>query len=316
MTGTARSLTLPLLFALVGHLPVLADDGPPTRVLVDELRERSDSNSGKDEGEGPYYLWLSINRLARERAAWRFGEDAARDTTLGWLEVLEELWQQDQEGSGAFIVSIQPGAAASHGLRDGQLVPADTHAEICNAAGINPPDSVLPNPPSSTFDRHAQEARGALLGRVREIHHGLHAIEPALLLDLDVEEALFPSDHSQHPFVVVTTGGYVHDGTVYCSTRYMAGWQPSVGDRLIFMPVSGPWDKNGKIMLVLDPGEVFLVEEPDRSGVSNVTPLDSGRTSVPATLVDFRRRLLSVRAGIRAAPEPEPEAGPENDVRR
>lgn len=297
----ACHISLPIVVALVSSSLVLGSNGFPTAVLLDDLRE----HQGPDAGmyDDAHYVWLSVEQLARERDEWRYGLNPVQDNVLVALEVLEELGREEDDGS-LLGAMVQPGAAKQYGLRNGQTIPTAKIAEICNTADFDASVDVFLSKPPDRFDLHAQEARGAILGRVLRIAHGFTAMIPALLLEFDIEETLFVSDYSLHPHVVVAAGGYVHDGTVYCSVPTMMGWHPEVGDRLIFMPVTGPWDKDGQVMTVVDPSEVYLVGEPDESGVSEVKALRSGRSSVPSTLVDFRHRLWSIRDQARHSRAP------------
>lgn len=287
---------LPLILALASGSLALGSDEIPRRVLVDESWY-----DGRHDGlfEEAYYLWLHVEQLARERAEWRLGLEVEQDVVLTALEILAEL-AQDADDESFVTALIQPGAAKAYGLRNDQRIPPERFADICNEDGFDPSvDAPLSQPPER-FDRHVEEARGAVLGRVTRIEHGFSGPAPSLLLKLDVEDTLIPSDYSQHPYIAVATAGYVHEGTVYCSPPGMRGWLPAIGDRLIAMPVTGPWDKDGKIMPIVDPVEVFLVGEPDSSGVSEVKPLFK-RKSVPRTLLDFRHTLWDVLDRAEAA---------------
>lgn len=286
-----RYLPLQIVAMLMTSSLVFGSDELPSLVLIDKLEPDQSRHSGLYDDA--YYLWLSVEQLARENAEWRSGIEDEQDAMFVTLESFKEFGLED-DGS-LLAAVIQPGGAKRHGLKDGERIPTEKFAEICNAADFDPSEDVLLDRPPRHFGRHAKEARGGIVGRVLRIAHGFTAMLPALLLELDIEETLFMSDYSIHPYVVVLTSGYVHNGTVYCSMSEMAGWQPAVGDRLVFMPVTGPWDKDGQIMPVVDPTEVFLVEEPDGSGVSEVKPLGLKRSSVPKTLVDFRRRLWNIR---------------------
>ncbi len=268
------------------------NDELPRLVLVDRLEAEGRQSGLYDDA---HYVWLSVAQLARERAEWRRGLEHKMDNTLAALEMFREF---GLEGDGSSLAAvIQAGAAKEHGLRNGERIPTEKFAEICNAADFDLSDDALLDRPPSRFGRHARQARGAVLGRVLHIEHGFTALLPALLLELDVEETLFVSEYSFHPYIVVATSGYAHDGAVYCSMAGMGGWLPAVGDRLIAMPVTGPWDAEGLVMPIVDPIEIFLVGEPDEVGSSEVTPL-SKRSSVPKTLLDFRRRLWDARDEI------------------
>lgn len=280
---------LPVILALSSGSLALGSDAIPRRALVDESWY-----DGRHAGlfEDAYYLWLHVEELARERAEWRPGISDEQDVALSVLETFAEF-AQDEDDDLYLDALIQPGAATAHGLRNGQRIPPERFAEVCKAAGFDPSLDALLDQPPERFERHVEEARGAVLGRVTRIEHGFTGPMPSLLLKLDVEDTLIPSDYSQHPYLVVATSGYVHDDTVYCSHPGMGRWLPAKGDRLIAMPVTGPWDKDGEIMPIVDPVEVFLVGEPDSAGVSQVKPLFK-RKSVPGTLLDFRHQLWNV----------------------
>ena len=285
-----RALFLPVVIALTTAPLLYGGDEIPRLVLVD-----GSEYEGRHEGlyEDAYYLWLHVDELASERAEWRLGLDNEQDVMLSSLEILAEFGL-DSEDRSFLAALIQPGAAREHRLRSGQRIPPERFSNICNAASFDPSQDAWLDKPPRHFVRHAEEARGAVLGRVIRIAHGFSGSSPSLLLELDVEETLIVSDYSLHPYLVVATSGYVHDGTVYCSPPVLGGWLPAVGDRLVAMPVTGPWDGDGQVMPIVDPIEVFLVGEPDKVGVSEVRPL-SKRSSVPKTLLDFRRRLWDIR---------------------
>ncbi len=282
-----RTFSLFVLMVAAGSL-ASANDDVPWRVLLEEPE-----HVGRHEGlfEEAYYLWLHVEQLRRERTEWRLGLYDAQDVTLLVWETLAEFAQDDDE---SFLNGlIQPSAAPVYDLQNGQRIPADRHAEICRAADFDPSvDGRLGQPPEG-FEQHVAEARGVVLGRVSRIEHGFSGMTPSLLLELDVEDTLIASDYSPNPYLVVATSGYVHEDTVYCSWPGMEGWEPAVDDRLIAMPVTGPWDKDGEIMPIVDPVEIFLVGEPDSTGVSKVTPLLE-RDSVPGTLLEFRHRVWNV----------------------
>lgn len=216
--------------------------------------------------------------------------------TLTAMEILAEFARdEDSLDEDSFLAGlIQPGSAKAYGLKNGQRIPPARFAEICKAASFARSVNALLDQPPERFDGHIEEARGAVLGRVTRIEHGFFGPIASLLLELDVEDTLIPSDYSPHPYLVVATSGYVHEDTVYCSWPAMRGWLPAVSQRLIAMPVTGPWEKDGEIMPIVDPVELFLVGEPDNAGVSGVTPL-LARKSVPGTLLEFRHRLWEAR---------------------
>lgn len=288
-----RGLCLPIVIALMTASLLYGGDEIPKLVLVDESEYQ-----GRHEGlyDDAYYLWLHVEQLARERAEWRLGLNDEQDVMLSSLEILAEFGL-DEEDKSFLAATIQPGAAREHGLRNGQRIPSERFSNICHAADFDPSEDAWIDEPPMDFVRHAQEARGAVLGRVTRLAHGFSGSSPSLLLELDVEETLIVSDYSLHPYLVVATSGYVHDETVYCSPPVMGGWLPAVGDRLVAMPLTGPWDADGSVMPLVDPVEIFLVGEPDKVGVSQVTPL-STRSSVPKTLLDFRRRLWDIRDDV------------------
>lgn len=280
---------LPIILALASGSLALGSDEIPRRVLVDESWY-----DGRHAGlfEDAYYLWLNVEELANERAKWRPGISDEQDVVLAVLETFAEF-ALDEDDDSFFDALIQPGAAQEYGLRNGQRIPREKFADLCKTARFDPTEDAPLDQPPQRFDRHVEEARGAILGRVTRIEHGFSGPIPSLLLRLDVEETLIPSDYSQHPYLVVATSGYVHNDTVYCSYPGMGGWLPATGDRLIAMPVTGPWEKDGEIMPIFDPVEVFLVSEPNRAGVSEVKPLLK-RKAVPRTLLDFRHELWNV----------------------
>ncbi len=249
--------------------------------------------------DGYYYLWLHIDQLARERANWRVGLDDEQDAALSLLEIFAGFAQDPLDEDSYLSTTVQPEAAEAYGLQNGERIPAERLAEICRAADFERGVDALLDQPPQRLARHVEEARGAVLGRITRIEHGLLGPLPSLLLELDVEDTLIFSDYSQHPYLVVPTGGYVHDDTVYCSWPGMEHWLPTVGQRLIAMPVTGPWDKDGDIMPIFDPVEIFLVGESNDQGVSKVAPLLE-RESVPKTLLEFRHRLWDVRDKIAA----------------
>ncbi len=284
---------LPIVLALSSGSLASGNDEIPRRVLVDDSEY-----VGRHEGlfEDVYYLWLHVEELERERAEWRLGFDDAQDATLLAMETFAEF-AQDEDDESFLAALIQPGAAPAHGLRDGQRIPPEEFANVCRTASFDPSEDAVLDQPPVRFARHVEQALGAVLGRVTRIEHGFSGPVPSLLLELDVEDTLIPSDYSPHAYLVVATSGYVHQETVFCSWPGMKGWLPTVGERLIAMPVTGPWEKDGEIIPIFDPVEIFLVGEPDSAGVSAVTPLLE-RTSVPRTLLDFRRRLWDIHDGI------------------
>ncbi len=206
-------------------------DGPQPQLYIGPHLEHEDAWP-------PSYLWLSVDRLQRERRDWNSASD-----TSNWLFSMLKL---SAIGPAQPDDVLKPQAAKKLGIKNGQRVPAGRMKDVCPGDFWEGEADTLVEAPPKTFGEHVRQAQGGVVGRVTRIEHGFTGFVPALLLVLDVEDSLFVSDFSLSPHVVLPVGGYAHEGDVYCaSAKMLNSYIPDEGDRIIVMPLSGPWDRKG-----------------------------------------------------------------------
>ena len=303
--GAVRGSRLTAVVVALGPvIGVPANGGEiPDRILV--------KNAYPDDkwSEDGTLLWIKAERLSREipatfRDAASMNLDALADEAFDAIfqassdEPLNEqffwLWLSREAARDRY------GSAQSLGLEDGQLLRDN---EVCEA----------PTPESenrsraysnrrevpASFPAQVEQARASVVGRVTDIVPGFH-VGPVLMLELEVEESLVPSQFSSQPLVLLPIGSFVAEDTVYCSNpRTFSGYFPQPNDRMIVMPSSGPWDENESVILLTRHHELFIVGSPDELGVQQVLPLvEAADGSTPTTLQRFREAVWEIRGRL------------------
>lgn len=289
-----RLSQLGAVLALTAVLPsgfVTADE-VPDRVLVQPKARTGFA-------ESVHYLWLGAERLDDELGL--IPEDALaladhlQDSADPVLPTIDS-WDQEQAILQMKMfqgLNLHPPVGDAE-LRDGLRLDRAGVDRFCERTELH---TLRLSTVRREFEGQILEAKGGVVGRIVGIRHGFSfELHPAVLLVLDVEETLIFGEFSMSPYVILLSGAFVHADRVFCPLYTINDFFPEIGHRLVVLPSAGPMDEEGRFMLVTSPDELFLIEEPDRSGVQRVTPLGDSKRTVPSNLIDFRRSVERWRA--------------------
>lgn len=257
--------------------------------------------------EDVYYLWLGAERLDDELGL--IPEDALaladhpRDSAEPLLPTIDSFEQEQAilQMKMLQMLNLHPPVGEAD-LRNGLRLDRAGVEKFCERIELR---TLRLSTVRREFEGQILEAKGGVVGRIVEIRHGFSfELHPAVLLVLDVEETLIHGEFSMSPHVILLSGAFVHADRVFCPVYTINDFFPEIGHRLVVLPSAGPMDEEGRFMLVTSPDELFLIEDPDRSGVQRVTPLGDSKRKVPSNLIDFRRSVMRWGAA-------RPDSGPD-----